>query len=80
MYLPGKYGGFYIFVDESLWMLSFAFLFAAINIICINANYNIPNPKPRYRLLKKVSFYATWILFITALLLDLFIFQKSYKI
>ena len=80
MYLPRKYGGYQVFVEEGLWLFALAFICGAINILCMFLNYNMPEKKSKYKLLKRITFYLGWTLFISALVVDLFIFPKSIRI
>jgi hypothetical protein len=80
MYLPIKYGGYQVFVEEGLWLFSFAFIFGAINIFCLFLNYNMPEKKTKYKLLRRITFYLGWTLFLSALVVDLFIFPKSIRV
>jgi hypothetical protein len=80
MYLPRKTGGYYIFIDETLWLLSVSFLCFALSISITLINYNVKDKKGKFKSIKKLAFSCGSILLIAALLLDLFVFHKSYRL
>ena len=80
LYVPGKRSRGLHFHGVPCWILYFAFLFAAINLLSvIMDHYDTRNNETNYRKFAKLTRQIGWILFWGALIIDLVIFHQSTR-
>ncbi len=80
IYIPGRSAGGTHFHGEPTWILYGAFLCTAANLMSVVVDhYDKRNNVKNYKLFARLTQVAAWTLFILALLLDAFVFDKAIK-
>lgn len=70
-----------VFTDESAWIQSAALIIAAANLLSVVIDhYDKRNNELIYKKFRKITFYLGWIILLTGLILDLFVFHKCHQI
>lgn len=78
-YIIGRHRGTH-FHGEPTWILYGAFLCAVANLMSVVADhYDKRDNVKNYKLFARLTQIASWTLFILALLLEVFVFDKSTK-
>jgi hypothetical protein len=80
LYVPGKRSKGLHFHGVPCWVMYFAFLFAALNLLSVVVDhYDKRNNETNYKKFAKVTRRIGWLLFFVALLLDLLVYHQASK-
>lgn len=80
LYLPGKRTSGRHFHGEPLWILYLSCLSIVVNLLAVVLDhYDERDNEHKYKKLTKITYFMSWVFFILALVIDLFIFKKSSK-
>jgi hypothetical protein len=80
LYIPGKRSRGMHFHGIPCWIMYFAFLFAAANLISVVVDhYDSRNNETNYKKFANLTRRIGWVLFITAIIADLLVFCQATR-
>jgi len=80
LYIPGKRSRGLHFHGVPMWVLYFAFLFAAMNLLSVIVDhYDKRNNETNYKKFAQVTRYIAATLFFAALILDLLVYHQATR-